>query len=77
MLKLVPEARTLLAKANGIVIPPPPDTLQVTSFPKEVEVGQSFRIEGTAAAADKGKKLTVLIDNQFPLDDIKIEEGGE
>jgi hypothetical protein len=77
VLKLVPEARTLLAKANGIVIPPLPDTLQVTSFPKEVEVGQSFRIEGTAAAADKGKKLTVLIDNQFPLDDIKIEEGGE
>lgn len=64
VLKLVPEARTLLAKANGIVIPPLPDTLQVTSFPKEVEVGQSFRIEGTAAAADKGKKLTVLIDNQ-------------
>jgi hypothetical protein len=77
VLKLVPEARTLLAKANGIVIPPPPDTLQVTSFPKEVEVGQSFRIEGTAAAADKGKKLTVLIDNKFPLDDIEIGEGGE
>ncbi|MGV2389194.1 MAG UNVERIFIED_CONTAM: glucosaminidase domain-containing protein [Microcystis novacekii LVE1205-3] len=57
VLKLVPEARTLLAKTNGTVIPAPPDTLQVTSFPKEVEVGQSFQIEGTADCCRQRQKI--------------------
>lgn len=76
VLNLVPEARTLLATASGVVIPPPSDTLQVTSFPREVEVGQSFIVEGTASPADQGKKLSVLIDDRFTGDDVEIGEGG-
>jgi hypothetical protein len=77
VLKLVPEARNLLATASGVVVPTVPDTLQVTSFPKEVEVGQEFKVGGTASASDKGKKLSVLIDNRFPGDGTVIGEDGK
>ncbi len=76
VLSLVSEARELLATASGVVIPPPPDTLQVTSFPKEVEVREIFTVEGTASVADAGKKLSVLIDERFPGNDVEINQDG-
>ena len=77
VLKLIPEANEQLAKASGIVISPPPDTLQVTSFPQEVEVGQTFRVEGTTSLSDRGKNLSILIDEKFPVDDVVIGEDGK
>lgn len=72
VLKLVPEAQ-----ASGIIIPSQPDTLQITGFPQEVEVGQSFKVEGTASSADQGKKLSVLIDGQFKGEDAVVGEEGK
>lgn len=77
VLKLVSEARNLLATASGVVIPAAPDTLQVTSFPKKVEVGQEFKVGGIASASDKGKELSVLIDNRFSGDGTVIAEDGK
>lgn len=77
VLSLLPEAHNLLAKANGITLPSPPDTLEITGFPKEVEVGQSFKVEGIASLADQGKKLSVLIDNKFQGQDVPIGERGK
>jgi hypothetical protein len=76
VLRLMPESRALLATASGIILPSALDILQVTTFPQEVEVGQSFIVEGTASLADQGKKLSVLIDDRFPGDDVEIGEGG-
>lgn len=77
VLKLVAEARNLLATASGVVVPTVPDTLQVTSFPKEVEVGQEFKVGGTASPSDKGTELSVLIDNRFPGEGTVIAEDGK
>ena len=62
VLKLLPEARNLLATASGIIMPPPPENLQVTGFPKEVEVGQGFIVKGTASPRDRGKTLSLNSD---------------
>lgn len=77
VLKLVPEAHNLLSKASGIIIASQPDTLQITGFPQEVEVGQSFKVEGTASSADQGKKLSVLIDDKFKGEDAVVGEEGK
>ena len=77
VLKLVPEAHNLLSRASGIVVPSQLDTLQITGFPQEIEVGQSFKVEGTASSADQGKKLSVLIDNQFKGEDAVVGEEGK
>ncbi|NCR52174.1 MAG: muramidase (flagellum-specific) [Microcystis aeruginosa L211-07] len=76
VLNLLPEARDLLATASEIVLPQLVSSLQITTFPKEVEVGQSFQLEGTASPTDQGKKLSVLVDETFPLNDIQIGEDG-
>jgi hypothetical protein len=77
VLKLLPEARNLLATASGIIIPPPPDNLQVTGFPQEVEVGQGFIVEGTASPSDRDKTLLIKIDDRFPADGAVIGEDGK
>jgi hypothetical protein len=77
VLRLLPEAHDLLAKAQGITPPSPSNTLEIVGFPKEVEVGQGFKVEGTAAPADQGKKLSVLIDGRFPGEDVVIGEDGK
>lgn len=77
VLSLLPEAHNLLAKANGINLSLSPDTLEITGFPTEVEVGQSFKVEGIASPADQGKKLSVLIDRKFNGQDVLIGEGGK
>ena len=76
VLQLLTEARNLLATADGEIMPPPPDNLQVTGFPNEVEVGQSFVVEGTASPRDLGKTLLITIDDIFPTDGSVIGEDG-
>jgi hypothetical protein len=65
VVNLIPEARNLLAQASGIVVPPPPNDFRVIGFPKEVEVGQGFRIEGVAPSGSTGQQLEILIDGSF------------
>lgn len=65
VIKLIPEARSLLAQARGITIAPPPSDLQVVAFPQQVEVGQGFTIEGTAPTNSSDQSVKVLIDGSF------------
>ncbi|MHC5831193.1 MAG: glucosaminidase domain-containing protein, partial [Nostoc sp.] len=78
VVNLLPEAQKLLANANaeGVVIPPLVEQLQVIRAPQEVEVGQSFRVEGVARLADNGKVLSVMIDDKFPGPNVPIREDG-
>ncbi|MHC5827763.1 MAG: glucosaminidase domain-containing protein, partial [Nostoc sp.] len=73
---MLPEAQKLLANAGGIVIPPLVEQLQVICAPQEVEVGQSFRVEGVARLADNGKVLSVMVDDKFPSPNVPIREDG-
>lgn len=77
VIRLLPEAQQLLANANGVVIPSVPDKLQVTRAPQEVELKHSFRVEGVASPADKGKVVSIKIDNQFDAQGTPIDEDGK
>lgn len=75
--RLLPEAQQLLANASGIVIPSVPDKLQVIRAPQEVELRQSFRIEGVASPTDRGKIVLIKIDDQFDTQGTRIDEDGK
>ncbi|MEQ9239113.1 glucosaminidase domain-containing protein [Coleofasciculus sp. E2-BRE-01] len=75
VINLSPEAYKLLATASGISIPDLPKKLQVESFPKEVEFGQVFVVQGSAFPSDRGKTLSIKIDSTFPVDDVVIGEN--
>lgn len=77
VMRLLPEAQQLLASVSGVIVTPPPVQLQVTGAPKEVEVGQSFRVEGVASPSDSGKVLLIEIDNIFPSKGAAIGEDGK
>jgi hypothetical protein len=77
VIKLLPEAQNLLASAAGVVVPTLPEQLQLTRAPKEVAVGQVFSVEGVAALADKGKVLSLTIDDKFPAEGITIGQDGK
>lgn len=77
VMKLIPEAQQLLAEARGIVIPQPPQRLQVTRFPQEVEVKKSFIVEGIASPLDSGKVLLIEIDDRFPSKGAVISVDGK
>ncbi|MFN6515239.1 MAG: glucosaminidase domain-containing protein [Nostoc sp. CreGUA01] len=77
VVNLLPEAQTLLANANGVAIFPAVEQLQLIRVPQEVEVGQSFRVEGVARLADSGKVLSIAIDDKFPAPSVTIKEGGK
>jgi Mannosyl-glycoprotein endo-beta-N-acetylglucosaminidase len=62
---LMPTARALLIKANGGNITPPLYQLLVVSTPKIVEVGVSFRIEGTVKIVDQSKALIITLDDRL------------
>jgi len=68
VMRRLPEAQQLLETAQGIVTPLPLQTLQITRVPRKVEVGQSFRVEGTAAATEIGKVLLVAVDDIHKTD---------
>ena len=74
---LLSEAQQLLASARGVAIPLFSPKLQVTRAPKEVETGQNFRVEGITSPEDKGKVLSIKIDNRFPADGVPIGEDGK
>jgi hypothetical protein len=77
VLRLLPEAHDLLTQANGIPLSSPSTQLEIVGFPKEVNVGQSFKVEGISDPSSQGKKLSVLIDDKFPGADVLIGEGGK
>ncbi len=77
VIRLLPEANALLVKENGIVIPAVPEGLQVTHFPQEVELRQSFRVKGVASTADKGKVVLIKIDSRFDAQGTPIGEDGK
>jgi hypothetical protein len=77
VINLLPEAQNLLASAAGIVIITSPERLQLTRAPKEVAVGQVFSVEGIAAVADKGKVLSLTIDEKFPAEGVTIGQDGK
>ncbi len=58
-------------------MPPPPENLQVTGFPKEVEVGQGFIVKGTASPRDRGKTLLLKIDDRFSAEGAVIDDFGK
>ncbi|WP_375512516.1 glucosaminidase domain-containing protein [uncultured Nostoc sp.] len=74
---LLPEAQKLLANAGGVAIPPSVEQLQLIRAPKEVELGQNFRVEGIARLADSGKVLSITIDDQFPAASVVISQDGK
>ncbi len=74
---LLPEAQKLLANAGGVTIPASVEQLQLIRAPKEVEVGQNFRVEGVARLTDSGKVLSITIDNQFPIPNVAISQDGK
>lgn len=78
VLRLLPEAQDLLTNANRIssITPLPPATLQVLRQPQAVEVGQSFRLEGTASPADSGKVLLIEVDDRFSTVGTPVHPGG-
>ncbi|MCY7279184.1 MAG: glucosaminidase domain-containing protein [Phormidesmis sp. CAN_BIN44] len=77
VLKLLPEAQQLLTQAQGVLLFSPVAKLQITRAPKEVGVGQSFRVEGTASANDAGKILLVKIDDRFDVDGTLVNQNGQ
>ncbi|MFN6563045.1 MAG: glucosaminidase domain-containing protein [Nostoc sp. ChiSLP01] len=77
VVNLLPEAQSLLANASGVAILPPVEKLQLIRAPQEVEVGQSFRVEGVARIADSGKVLSITIDDKFPAPSVPIKEDGK
>jgi hypothetical protein len=75
--KLIPEAHNLLSQARGIIVTLPPDDFKIVGFPKEVEVGQGFRIEGTAPASSRGQNLDILVDGSFSPPTSQVGENGK
>ncbi len=76
VVNLLPEAQKLLANAERLVIPTLVEKLQPIRVPQEVEVGQSFRVEGVAPLADIGKFLSVIVDDKLPAPNVPIKENG-
>ncbi|BBD68852.1 hypothetical protein NIES4072_38210 [Nostoc commune NIES-4072] len=74
---LLPEAQKLLANAGRVTIPASVEQLQLIRAPKEVELGQNFRVEGVARLADSGKVLSIMIDDQFPVASVTINQDGK
>ncbi|MBD2532102.1 glucosaminidase domain-containing protein [Nostoc flagelliforme FACHB-838] len=77
VVNLLPEAQKLLANAGGVAIPASVEQLQLIRVPKEVELGQNFRIEGVARLIDSGKLLSIMIDDQLPAVSVRISEDGK
>lgn len=74
---LLPEAQKLLANAGGVTIPASVEQLQLIRVPKEVELGQNFRVEGVAPLTDSGKVLSIMIDDKFSVPSVAISQDGK
>ncbi|AFZ59968.1 glucosaminidase domain-containing protein [Anabaena cylindrica FACHB-243] len=77
IIKLLPEAQELLTNKGEVIIPSTLEQLQLIRAPKEVEIGQGFRVEGLAKLADSGKLLSVIIDDKFPAPSVLINQDGK
>ena len=74
---LLPEAQKLLANAGGVSIPTSVEQLQLVRVPKEVELGQNFRVEGVAPLSDSGKVLSIKSDEQSLAASVTISQDGK
>ncbi|MBD2507113.1 glucosaminidase domain-containing protein [Nostoc muscorum FACHB-395] len=74
---LLPEAQKLLANAGGVTIPASVVQLQLIRVPKEVELGQNFRVEGVAPLTDSGKVLSITSDDKSPALSVAISQDGK
>ncbi|ACC84706.1 glucosaminidase domain-containing protein [Nostoc punctiforme] len=74
---LLPEAQKLLANAGGVTIPASVEQLQLIRVPKEVELGQNFRVEGVAPLTNSGKVLSITSDDQFLALSVAISQDGK
>ncbi|MEH2196097.1 MAG: glucosaminidase domain-containing protein [Nostoc sp.] len=73
---LLPEAQKLLTNAGGVTIPTSVEQLQLIRVPKEVELGQNFRVEGVAPLTDSGKVLSIMSDEQSLAASVTISQDG-
>ncbi|WP_392482142.1 glucosaminidase domain-containing protein [Nostoc sp. C110] len=74
---LLPEAQKLLANAGGVTIPASVEQLQLIRVPKEVELGQNFRVEGVAPLTASGKVLSITSDDKFTVLNVAISQDGK
>ncbi|MEH1867806.1 MAG: glucosaminidase domain-containing protein [Nostoc sp.] len=74
---LLPEAQKLLANAGGVTIPASVVKLQLIRVPKEVELGQNFRVEGVAPLTGSGKVLSITSDDKSPALSVAISQDGK
>jgi Mannosyl-glycoprotein endo-beta-N-acetylglucosaminidase len=77
IVNLMPKARDLLVKASGGTVVMPIAKLAVISAPKIVEVGVSFKLDGTAKEADLGQNLTVNLDDKLFPSSVAIGNDGK
>ncbi|MCW5313470.1 muramidase (flagellum-specific) [Nostoc sp. KVJ3] len=77
VIDLLPEAQKLLANAGGVTIPTSVEQLQLIRVPKEVELGQNFRVEGVAPLTDSGKILSIISDDRSPATSVAISQDGK
>ncbi|WP_427158298.1 glucosaminidase domain-containing protein [Aliinostoc sp. HNIBRCY26] len=80
VVRLLPEAQRLLTDTNSVAVLASPTTveqLQILRAPQEVAVGQVFSMEGVARLTDKGRTVSVMIDDRFPASDVTIGEDGK
>lgn len=80
VIRLLPEAQKLLSNATSMAILASPacvEQLQLMRAPQEVTVGQVFTIEGIARLTDKGRVISVMIDDRFPAPSVRIGQDGK
>ncbi|HIK05649.1 MAG TPA: glucosaminidase domain-containing protein [Trichormus sp. M33_DOE_039] len=77
VVKLLPEAQKFLTNASGVISPTSVEQLQLIRAPQEVSVGQVFSMEGIARLSDKGRVLSVMIDDRFPAPNVTIGQDGK
>lgn len=77
VVSLLPEAQQLFTSVSREFTSASVEQLQLMRAPKEVSVGQVFIVEGVARLTDKGRVLSVMIDDRFPSEDITVGEDGK
>lgn len=50
--------------------------ITVTTIPQEIQVKETFAIEGTASSDLKGKTITLIVDNQFKTSGNVVNDDG-
>lgn len=78
VLALLPEAQQRLADVKEVIgSEPSSEGIKVISAPGSVQVGQSFKIAGTASSNNAGKILTLTVDGQFKTTGPAVAQDGK